>query len=143
MKVAEYVDVMNSPASRVEQLMHEDGLNQQELAAKIGLHYSSISKYLSTEGELSPRFLKKLRDSLGWSQEWIATGMGSQRVTKAGHDESVNTQQVGRGNKSQFNYKSGVNQSNDEAEYLRTRIKDLEAQNELLREINELLKQKK
>lgn len=69
-----------TPADRIRELMNEDGLQQNELAAKIGKHATLISKYLSGKPAVSYAFARTLQEQVGWSAAYIMDGTGPKRI---------------------------------------------------------------
>lgn len=147
MELLDYVQIMDTAPARIRSLMQQDNLNQQELADKIGYNFTSISKFLNSRSPLSDKFLRLVEDKLGWSQRWLRTGNGPQRINNQS-DESVNTDQSGNQNSSTVNYKGTVLPPDIEIQLLREKVKDLEIgrlkeKSELLEEINKLLREKR
>ena len=60
--------------ARIKYLMKEMGLRQVQLAQRIGVDTSNLSKYLNAHMPLSDSFLNRLVVNLGVSKEWLMDG---------------------------------------------------------------------
>lgn len=74
---------MDSAASRLKQLIDESGMNNVELAERIGKTKSLISTYLNPNRTMGAKFVQLLEDKLGWSSRWIRTGEGPKKINKS------------------------------------------------------------
>lgn len=128
--------------------MREDNLSQAELATRVGFHESTVSKYLTGVNTPSAKFLQQAEDRLGWSMRWIRAGQGEARLKRI-HNETVTTNQSGRDNQANVNYKGTQTISQDEEiarlrqELQECRMSALQREKELLQEINSLLRGKR
>jgi len=131
----------NMTGERLEIVRRQLNVNKSELARRIGSPQSHISKVLNGRESIGKHLSEQIVRQLRLNYQWWETGQGSifDDGYQGSEDKAQTSPQV---NESNYFYKSAPPTANNE-EHLLTRIRDLEEQNRLLKEINELLKQKK
>ncbi|MBR4828743.1 MAG: LexA family transcriptional regulator [Muribaculaceae bacterium] len=87
--------------ARIKYLMKEMGLRQVQLAERIGVDTSNLSKYLNAHMPLSDSFLNRLVVNLGVSKEWLLDGtdlpFGKTPVRIDGTDGQLTLVNLGNG----------------------------------------------
>lgn len=63
-------------------------LSQTAFAAKLGIHKNTLARYESGEREPDGGMLKALRQ-LGYSADWVLTGIGPERLDQAPKSQAV------------------------------------------------------
>ena len=66
-------------ASRIQEYLNREGISQRELARRVGIANSTISKWTSKENEPTASMLVTLAMKLGVTLDWL-TGMDSKKI---------------------------------------------------------------
>lgn len=86
---------MNIFANRLKQAMDEQGVNQTDLCAKVGLGKSSVSQYLSGKNTPNDLRLKMIADALNVSPAWLR-GEIDEPETENGHPNNLSVETAAR-----------------------------------------------
>lgn len=117
--------------------------NHSEMARTLNVSHTSINNYIEHNRPPNYKFIMNMIDILGVSPNWLLLGIGDIYLKKT-DDKSNNYYNLGIGkNNHQIIYNNEYYHNAQQLDFLLEKNSSLERENQLLREMNELLKQSK